>query len=77
MSESSKQILQTGLYSTDPTEVEGIIDRVNRFNLNNIGTAIKLDVIPYEKGDAFVDAPHYKFRFLFPSKDAQRRFWTS
>ena len=71
-----KKILQTGLYETQPSAVETFIGRVNQFNLSHIGNAIKLDVIPYEEGDEFVPAPHYKYRLLFPSREIQRAFWT-
>lgn len=71
-----QKILQTGLYSKDDMETRQLIERVDKFNINHIGQPVKLDVIPYEKGDEFVPDPHYKFRFLFPSKAIQRAFWT-
>lgn len=71
-----QKILQTGLFSKDAKETERMIERVNKFNINNIGQPVKLDVIPYEKGDEFVPAPHYKFRFLFPNRQVQMAFWT-
>lgn len=73
----SKKILQTGLYTTEGDEVEALVGRVSKFNLNNLGNPVQLDVIPYEEGDEFVPAPHYKLRFLFPSRDAMRSFWTA
>jgi hypothetical protein len=75
--DSQKQILQTGLYTKDAKEAEAVIGRVTQFNLENIGSPVKLDVIPYEEGDQFVAGPHYKFRFLFPNRKIQERFWTA
>lgn len=74
-----KQILQTGLYSESGIEVEKLVGRVTKFNLENIGTAVKVDIIPYEEGDAAngIPQPHYKLRFLFPSRQVQEKFWTS
>lgn len=71
----NKRIYQTGLWSDDPQDVKDLIHRVDQFNLYNIGNAIKLDVMPYTEGDEFVPRPHYKFRFEYPSKDIQIRFW--
>ncbi|MAZ33840.1 MAG: hypothetical protein Tp178MES00d2C33159091_24 [Prokaryotic dsDNA virus sp.] len=71
-----QKILQNGLYCTEDKDAREMIERVNKFNINHIGSPVKLDVIPYEKGDEFVDNPHYKFRFLFPSREVMRAFWT-
>ena len=75
----NKQILQTGLYSDSGPEVEELVGRVTTFNMNNIGNAVKLDVIPYEEGDPAngIPQPHYKLRFLFPNRSIQERFWTA
>lgn len=76
---ANKQILQTGLYSETGEEVETLVKRVTDFNLRNLGTPVKVDIIPYEEGDPDngVPQPHYKLRFLFPNKDIQRRFWAA
>lgn len=74
---NAQKILQTGLWSTNEKEVESLVGRIEKFNLMNIGNAIKLDIIPYEEGDEFVPDPHYKLRLLFPSKEIQMRFWTT
>lgn len=75
----AKKILQTGLYSESGPEVENLVKRVTKFNMENIGNPIQMDVIPYEEGDPEngIPQPHYKLRFLYPSKNAQARFWTS
>lgn len=74
-----QKILQTGLYSENGPEVEKLVDRVTKFNLVNIGNAVKIDIIPYEEGDAEtnIPQPHYKLRFLFPSRKIQEKFWTT
>jgi hypothetical protein len=75
--DNQKQILQTGLYSESGEEVEKLVERVTKFNLQNLATPVKVDIIPYEEGDENHPAPHYKLRFLFPNRDIQARFWTT
>lgn len=72
----NKPILHSGLYTKDPNEVKKMVARIERFNITHIGNAIKLDIIPYEEGDEFVPVPHYKYRFLYPSRAIQAEFWT-
>ncbi len=78
-SKPSQKILQTGLYSVSDKDVESIVHRVSAWNLRNLANPIKLDVIPFEKGDKEnnMEFPHYKLRFLFPNKNAQKNFWTN
>lgn len=70
-------VIQKGLFETDPKMVEKFVARVTAFNLNSLASPVKMDIIPYEKGDAQVDAPHYKIRLSFPNKDVFKLFWTS
>lgn len=72
---SPRPILQTGLFCRTDEQAKGMVDRVTKFNLNNLGTPIQLDVIPFEKGDRHCADPHYKIRLHFPSKRIQLRFW--
>jgi hypothetical protein len=76
---SGKKILQVGLYSESGTDVEQFVKRVNYFNTQNIGNAVKMDILPYEEGDPVngIPQPHYKLRFLFPSRQIQEKYWTS
>jgi hypothetical protein len=71
------EVLQTGLYSESGPEVERLVKRVTDFNMKNIGFAVKLDIIPYEEGDPEngIPQPHYKLRFLFPSRPVMAAFW--
>lgn len=75
----NKQILQTGLYSESGKEVESLVSRVQKFNINHIGNPVKIDIIPYEEGDPAtgIPQPHYKLRFLFPNRAIQEQFWTN
>lgn len=71
----AKQIKQIGLWSTDETEIKNLVKRVEKFNLANIGTPIKLDIIPQPEGNREKPEPHYQLLFVYPSKDAQKDFW--
>jgi len=73
---NDKQILQEGLFTRDPQEVERMVNRVTAFNLRNLTSPIKLDVMPYEEGDYICPDPHVKFRFLFPHRGILRAFWS-
>lgn len=75
----NKKILQVGLISESGQEVERLVERVTKFNMENIGNHIEMDVMPYEEGDPEngIPQPHYKLRFLYPNREAQARFWTS
>lgn len=70
-----KQIKQIGLWSTDESEIKALVKRVNDFNIKNIGTPIKLDIIPQPEGNREKQEPHYQLMFVYPSKDAQKAFW--
>lgn len=70
-------VIQKGLFETDPKMVEKFVARVNAFNLNSLVSPVKMDILPYEKGDAQIDAPHYKIRLSFPNQETFKRFWTT
>lgn len=70
-------VIQKGLYCKDPKEVKKFVDRVTTFNLNSLTKPVKMDILPYEEGDAQVDAPHYKIRLAFPDRETFQRFWTT
>lgn len=73
--EPNSTITQIGLYSESDQEVQDLVTRVTKFNLNHLDEPVTLNVTPYEKGDEFIPAPHYKLSFEYPSKDVQKKFW--
>lgn len=70
-----EEVMQVGLYETDPLEVEKFAKRVAQFNDRRMSNVV-LDVEPHDKGDAAVDVPHYKLRLTFPNHEVQDAFWT-
>lgn len=73
----AKKIVQTGLFTTDPVEVTRMVERLNAFNMRNIGNAIKLDILACDEGDGVCAVPHIKFKFVYPSREIQAKFWTT
>lgn len=70
-------VTQYGLFCEDPKDVKRFVDRVNSFNLNNLGTPITMNMLRVEKGDKDCPRPHVKFTLQFPSREAQRNFWSN
>ena len=77
MSDKSAEmgIKQIGLHSNSEKEIEQLVQRVSKFNLNHLGSAIKMDILPCEEGDRDNPDPHYKINFFYPNKQVMRDFW--
>ncbi len=70
-------ISQYGLYSESPDEIKQLIKRIDKFNLNNLGFAVKANIMEQKEGDELCPHPHIKVVLQFPSREIQERFWTS
>lgn len=69
-----EEVMQIGLFETDPREVEKFAQRVAKFNQRRMSN-VTLDVEPHDKGDAAVTGPHFKLRLVFPNHEVQEAFW--
>jgi len=69
-----EEVMQIGLFETDPKEVEKFAKRVAKFNHRYMSN-IHLDIEPHDKGDIAVAVPHYKLRLVFPNHEVQEAFW--
>lgn len=69
-----EEVMQIGLFETDPKAVQAFAERVAKFNQRRMSN-ITLDVEPHDKGDVAVPVPHFKLRLKFPNHDVQEAFW--
>jgi hypothetical protein len=69
-----EEVMQVGLFETSAIKVEEFAQRVAKFNHRRMSNVV-LDVESHDKGDAAVNAPHFKLRLTFPNHEVQEAFW--
>ena len=69
------EVMQVGLFETDPLAVQAFAERIAKFNQRRMSNIV-LDIESHEKGDAaFPAGPHFKLRIIFPNHNVQEAFW--